>query len=289
MPMAGTHRCISANRILIILQHLVGKFKPDCNKRPSKILKYSRAAIFCSDGGKHLYRLPWPAPLVYGEVSVDDDEKEALNMDPKFAVLNKLSDTDFEVEIELCVTKQKWNRMSDVNNCEDEKEREEMELADAMSWEVFDPVEKVFNMQKRRVTDLAHNAYVILPPAQPIEYESLLELRRLKQSQVFREYREEHCDDQGRQKSNITRQQAEGLKKLKKRCDEGEIVVCSTDKSGRLCVMPMEMYQELGKVHTAKDTEVDEEFVNDTQRRLNGHRIHHILTGGSESFRIGST
>ena len=88
---------------------------------------------------------------------------------------------------------------------------------------------------------------------------------------MFREYREEHCDDQGRQKSNITRQQAEGLKKLKKRCDEGEIVVCSTDKSGRLCVMPMEMYQELGRVHTAKDTEVDEKFVNDTQRRLNGH------------------
>ena len=68
-----------------------------------------------------------------------------------------------------------------VNNCEDEKEREEMELTDAMSREVFKPVEKVFNMQKRRVTDLAHKAYIILPLAQTIEYESLLELRRQKQ------------------------------------------------------------------------------------------------------------
>ena len=253
------------------LQHLVRKFRPDCNKRPSKILKYSRAAVFRSDEGEHLSNIPQPAPLVYGDVSIDEDEKEALSMDPKFAVLNKLSDDDFEVEVELCVTKQKWNRMSAVNNCEDEKEREEMELADAMSREVFEPVEKVFNMQKRRVTDLAHNAYIILPPAQPIEYESLLELRRQKQSEVFRQYREEHCDGQGRQKANITRQQAEGLKKLKKRSDEGEIVVCATDKSGRLCVMPMEMYQELGRVHTVKDTEVDDQFVSDTQRRLNGH------------------
>ena len=76
-----------------------------------------------------------------------------------------------------------------VNNCEDEKEREEMELTDAMSREVFKPVEKVFNMQKRRVTDLAHNAYIILPPAQTIEYESLFELRRQKQRKYGRLYK----------------------------------------------------------------------------------------------------
>ncbi len=76
--------------------------------------------------------------------------------------------------------------MSTVNNCEDEKAQEEMELADTMSREVFEPVEKVFNMQKRRVTDLAHKAYIILPPAQTIEYESLLELRRQKQRKYGR-------------------------------------------------------------------------------------------------------
>ena len=29
--------------------------------------------------------------------------------------------------------------------------------------------------------------------------------------------------------------------------------------------MPMEMYQELGRVNTVKDTEVDDQFVSDTQ------------------------
>ena len=56
--------------------------------------------------------------------------------------------------------------MSRADNCEDEAEREEVELEDAMSQEVFDPEAKVFNMQKQRVTDLKHNAFTssYLPP-----------------------------------------------------------------------------------------------------------------------------
>ena len=119
--------------------------------------------------------------------------------------------------------------------------------------------------------DLKHNAYVILPPAQEIDYESLLELRRQKQSQTFTEYVKDNCDEKGRQKANITKQQARGSKKLRKRIEEGELIVCQTDKSGRLCVMPMEMYVEASEVHTAGDRKVDGEFVHKTQRKLNGH------------------
>ena len=232
-------------------------------------MKYSQANIF-SDNGEDASDLK-PSISVYGDLNLDEDEKEALQMDPKFAVLDPLSPEDFEVEIELCISKQKWNRMSRAGNSEDEAEREQVELEDTMSREVFDLEEKVFNMQKQRVTDLKHNAYVILPPTQEIDYESLLELRRQKQSQIFRDYVKQNCDKKGRQKTNITKQQARGLKKLRKRIEEGKLIVCQTDKSGRLCVMPMEMYMEAGEVHSAGDMEVDKEFVHNTQRRLNGN------------------
>ena len=117
-------------------------------------------------------------PLVYGGVRVDDDEAAALCLDPKFAVLNNLDDEEFEVEVESSLTKLRWNRMSKTGNCKDKEEREELEKEDAESRQVFDPVDKVFNFQKRRVTDLEQNAYVILPKAQPMEYEAMLELRR---------------------------------------------------------------------------------------------------------------
>ena len=58
---------------------------------------------------------------------------------------------------------------------------------------------------------------------------------------------------------------------MKKRVADGEIIVCQTDKSGRLCVMPMEMYIEAGDTHVSKDMVVDDKFVRGTQRKLNGH------------------
>ena len=77
---------------------------------PSSIMKYSQANIF-SDNGEDASDLK-PSISVYGDLNLDEDEKEALQMDPKFAVLDPLSPEDFEVEIELCISKQKWNRMS---------------------------------------------------------------------------------------------------------------------------------------------------------------------------------
>ena len=87
-------------------KHLVGKFTPDCNNKiPSSILKYSRANIF-NNYREDVSDQKQPVS-VYGDVILDDDEKQALQMDPKFAVLDPLSAEDFEVEIELCITKQK--------------------------------------------------------------------------------------------------------------------------------------------------------------------------------------
>ena len=257
------------------VKHLVRKFKPDCNKLPSIISKYSRATIFKSvrdDCEAEKEEKPvLQKPLIYGDINIDEDETAALLLDPKFAVFNSLSEEEFEVEIESCLTKMKWNKMSRSGNCEDEKEREDMELEEAESREVYDSVDKTFNMRKQRVTDLKHNAYVIFPKPQPLEYEALLEIRRQKLAEVFKKYVTENCDEKGRQLSNLTRQQARGLKKLKKRVTEGELIVAGTDKSGKLCVMPKEMYMEAGEVHTSKDRVVSEKLVHETQKKLNGH------------------
>ena len=146
-----------------------------------------------------------------------------------------------------------------------------MEMEDAMSREVYDAGSKVFDSQKQRVTDLQQNAWVHLPRPQPVDYEALLEIRRQKYLETFQNYKAENCDAKGRQKSNLTVQQANGIRKLKKRMEEGEIIIAKTDKSGRVCVMPTETYVEAGSVHTAKDQVGDEEFIKKTQRTLNGH------------------
>merc|ERR1711888_447249 len=73
------------------------------------------------------------------------------------------------------------------------------------------------------------------------------------------------------QKVNLTPSQGRGLRKLKKRVKEGELLICETDKSGRFAVVRMETYIAAGRVHTNKDKRVDLEFVKKNQRILNGH------------------
>ena len=60
---------------------------------------------------------------------------------------------------------------------------------------------------------------------------------------------------------------------MKKRVADGKIIVCQTDKSGRLCVMPMELYIEAGEgdTHVSKDMVLNDKFVRGTQKKLNGH------------------
>ena len=92
------------------VQHLDGKFKPDCHNIPPLISKYSQAAIF--SGGDNNEEAPaaehsQQTPLVFGDLQLDEDEIEAILMDPKFAALNSLVDEDFDLQVESCITKMK--------------------------------------------------------------------------------------------------------------------------------------------------------------------------------------
>ena len=70
---------------------------------------------------------------------------------------------------------------------------------------------------------------------------------------MAKKYREEYCDEDGNQELNLTPAQRRGLKKLRKRVTKGELICVTTDKSGRLAVMPLELYTAAGEVHTNKD------------------------------------
>ena len=70
---------------------------------------------------------------------------------------------------------------------------------------------------------------------------------------------------------NLKDEESKGLKSLKKRVAEGSIVVCQTDKSSRFAIMSIEEYEEAGRKHTDKDTEVSLNFMQENQRRINGH------------------
>ena len=55
---------------------------------------------------------------------------------------------------------------------------------------------------------------------------------------------------------NLSRNEIEALRTLKKKIQEGELVVSQTDKSSRFAVLTRAQYLESGQVHTAREREI---------------------------------
>ena len=71
--------------------------------------------------------------------------------------------------------------------------------------------------------------------------------------------------------NNLPHKEALALKSLKKRVDNGELVVCQTDKSSRLAVLTLEQYLDSGRVNTLKDKKVNWKDVKYLQGQVNNH------------------
>ena len=157
-------------------------------------------------------------------------------------------------------------------------------MVEASRRQPYDRVGNTFSFGKKRATDLKENSRVYFPKkALGFEVEAVLETLRVELLGMFRNYVSKNCSKGGRQKDNLTKNQALGLKSLKSRVKNGEVVIVPTDKSGNLAIMSRGSYMEAGLVHTKKDRLVGFEEVKMAQKELNGHISMLIKT-----FKIGS-
>ena len=264
-------------------------------------------SLFREDGNLMGEELRNPA-VVMGEgeeLSLTKEEKDILRLGPKFCVFKNLDEEEFEADLEETIMKIKWDMMGEEDNggerakddiamevllgkkecrrIEDEKEEEEV-VKDAISRSIFDWEGRSVNYAKRRATDLKGNSRVFFPrQARSLETESNLQTLRSMLMTTFKEYVKECCGKKGAQRTNLTKGQEEGMKRLKKRLKEGELVVVPTDKSGTLAAMTRGAYMRAGLKHTKNDKEVEWEEIRESQKELNGHTSMLI-----KSFRIGA-
>ena len=88
---------------------------------------------------------------------------------------------------------------------------------------------------------------------------------------MYNNYRTEHCNKRGEQKSNLTEEEEKGLKELQKRIKEKEIVILKTDKTGKFCVMGREQYREVGEKLIEGDMEISRKEIRRREQILNSH------------------
>ena len=216
--------------------------------------------------------------IIGDEIELDSDEIEALKLPPKTAKLDKLSEENFRTEVEASLAKYRWAKKEeidseDVNDGEEitEEEKEMYEQVDAESRQIYNPASKSMDYRKKRATDLKENTKVYLPRPLPTQQEAFAAVRREKWLETHKKYMKENCNEEGNQKTNLTPAQERGLRKLRKRIKDGNLMVILTDKSGKLAVTTVENYIKMGEVHVKKDTEVDDDKAKEIQRKTNGH------------------
>ena len=220
---------------------------------------------------------------VIGNIEINDDEMSVLRLHPKFAVIEDLEAGGIEFDQELAFAKtriqisKELEEMIDDENGEaqqhemtEEDRKKDAEL-EAKSRQIFDPVERVFDDRKRRVTDLKECSRVTLPKPLPPEEEAKLEMRRQTQQRIYDAYRRANCKNGGKQRSNLTDSEQSGLKSLMKRITAREIIVMKSDKSSRFIVTDEENYRAMGMAHTGKDRKVDRREINEIEKTLNAH------------------
>ena len=68
---------------------------------------------------------------------------------------------------------------------------------------------------------------------------------------------------------NLNPKERIGLRKLRKRVNDGEIVILEADKGNRFVVSSMDSFERQGDVHVVKDRKISQEEKEQTQARMN--------------------
>ena len=146
------------------VEQLTNKFMPNVNSLPIGLERYKDSVVFSEMNVTDPLQLP-EEPLVYGELRLDEDEREALRLDPKFSVFDTLDEESFEVETEKAFTKMRWHNFYNEEDKDEEvtitvEEKERLDILDAKTRQVYDSETKTLDLRKLRATDVKLNSQV---------------------------------------------------------------------------------------------------------------------------------
>ena len=217
------------------VNHLKTKYKEDKNKIsqeedvPEDLQEFSELTIFNKKRYQEILEDSYEVTVI-GNVDLTVAEEKVLKLHPKFCVTGRLQEQDFEHEQQAALAKVRMEmvKIQEQTEMTQEEIQEEQEL-EAKTRQVFDPLEKVYDSRKRRVTDLRECSRITLPRPLSPEDEAVLKTRKRSQMEIFRKYIAKNTNKKGDLKSNLTDEENEGLKSLQKRIAKGDLIVMKTN------------------------------------------------------------
>ena len=196
-------------------------------------------------------------PRCYGACEVSDNEKQALSLPPKFALYTKIDSVSVEAEIEKGLAKYRWEQM---------EKKEPVEEAGV----VYDTATKKVDMRNLRATDFPFNKHVILPSA--LSEEKEVGLQHLKNN-MMKSVNNYVQNDKNKQWQNLTENEKNGLRSLRKRSKDNSVVIYQTDKSGRFSIDTAENYLLACEPHVKGDETITQQDYERLESEMNAHSV----------------
>ena len=229
---------------------------------------------------------------VFGGVQINENETKAIKMDPEFRIYKRIDAVDLEVEIEKGCTKARYHFMSEkeggnIRNIQVPGDDDNIDSNnnDRDTFKEFDAENKIANYANIRATDLPTVQRLFPPQPSTIRREVIMQSIKDKMLNKVHEYKEKHCNDKGFIKnSNVTRAVSDGIKSIKERIRDKEVVVFATDKTGELSIDSTSNYLDALKKHTVNDRKIDKKTVKTLENRCNDH-----LKQFNKMFSVGAT
>ena len=220
-----------------------------------------------------------PNPLIWGgdevKTKITPSMTTVLNMPPKTTKHEQVDILEVETNVEIMLTKMRWEQK------EMKELRQDLEDGDHRTQEermldksTYNPVTGTLDFSKLRTRDLKTKRDVIVPKEGTQEEEEKMSSLKTEIMNITKEYIKDKCTPSGAPlEAPFPREAEKGIKDLQKLCEEQDLVVYETDKSGRLTINKRENYNHTMEQHTCNDREVTRQEAHLMERTLNNHTL----------------
>ena len=212
-------------------------------------------------------------PRLYGGVKLDEDEKIVLECPVKFGLYKKLNTTQCKIDVEEALNKLRWSKIISEKNKSRNMQTEEQEGnpdTDHIDRSEFISDDKVVDINQLRATDLPYNPTVKMPWSIGQQELDIHMFKRDVQELA------EKMKNNTKKWSNLDDARQRGLKKLRSRVAQKEIVCFETDKSGRWSVDTPANYERACRSHLAdpdKIMEISIEEHDKAEKQMNAEGL----------------
>ena len=201
-------------------------------------------------------------PRMYGGIEVNEEMKSVLQLPPNYGVYGKVTKAQTLISMEEAINKQRWKKMI-------EKEKKEDNYVESEF--IFQREDKkIVDISGLRPSHLPYNNKAMMAPAMSQQEEIKLQHFKDEVGKVAEEFEKKNT-----KASNLEREQKDGLKMIRDKIKDKEMVCYITDKSGRWACDSVNNYRKAceDQLRDNKIEEVSEEQHDKNEKEINAHAL----------------